>query len=799
MNASYEWLRAFVPTERTPAELRDLLTMRCATVEELHALRDDLAPFVVARVVESARHPDSDRLSVNKVDAGGVELEDVVCGAPNVRAGALYPFAPVGTVMPGGLKIERRKIRGAVSAGMLCSARELGLGQDHEGILELELDVPPGTPLLQALPVGDTRLVVDVLPNRPDLLSHLGLAREIAAAESVAVRRPAELGERARTLPDATVADREAVTAGVRVRVEDSAAAPRYMGAVVRNVTVGPSPDWLVARLAAVGSRSINVVVDVTNYILHAYGQPMHAFDLARVGDEFVVRQARAGERITTLDGQDRALPFGALVIADASAAIAVAGVMGGASSEVTDTTTDLFLEVAVFDPATTRATRRALGLSTDASYRFERGIDPEIAPVALADAVALLETFAGGRLDGAPVDIRAPHEAAAAVRLRAARVRQVLGVDLDTGELARLLESIGFTVAERLPDAVTVHAPSWRRDILGEIDLVEEIARLHGYDAIPGTTEPFRPGTVPDAALVGVADRLRQLLSGAGLYEVRPLPFVADPGEPAVRVRNPIAENEPFFRTRLLDTLARRAEHNLAHMQGDVRLFEIGAAMSPGATGERPQEETRVAALVMGARRPPHFTDPKPAPYDHWDARAIAELLLAELHPGADATLVPVDGEPVLWRIELEGRAIGEVLRVPLDAPVWAAPAYGVELTIGDEFGARLAGSAAPTVTASPLPLYPAAEFDLALTVPDTHLAGTVAAAIARGLGDLLESARLFDEFRGAGVPEGARSLAWRIVLRHPERTLRDKEIEGRRSRLLKLLAEELDVRPRG
>ncbi len=799
MNASYEWLRAFVPTTRSAAELRDLLTMRCATVEELHALRDDLAGFVVGRVVESAPHPDSDHLSVNRVDAGGAELEDVVCGAPNVRAGALYPFAPVGTVMPGGLKIERRKIRGAVSAGMLCSARELGLGQDHEGILELHVDVPPGTPLLSALPIGDTRLVIDVLPNRPDLLSHLGIAREIAAAEGLVVQRPTELAATATAVPVAARLEGEGTTAGVTVRVEDAAAAPRYMGAVVRGVAVGPSPDWLIARLTAVGVRNINVVVDITNYVLHAYGQPMHAFDLGTLGSSVVVRRARAGERLTTLDGHDRALPEGALVIADAHAAVAIAGVMGGASTEVTSTTSDVFLEVACFDPPTVRAARRALGLSTDASYRFERGIDPEIAPVALAQAIALLEQLAGGTLDGTPVDVRTPQPSVQPVVLRAARVRQVVGVSISLDECQGMLESIGFEITGHTSDALMVRAPSWRRDIAAEIDLIEEIARLHGYDVIPDTTQPFRPGTVPDAPLVELSDRLRQLLSGAGLYEARPLPFVADPGEPAVRVLNPIAENEPFLRTRVLDSLARRAEHNLAHMQGDVRLFEIGAAFAPGAPGDRPREETRVAALLLGARRPPHFTDAKPAAFDAWDAKALADLLVREVYPGAATALVPGDAQPVLWQIEVGGEPVGDVRRVALDAPVWASAAFGIEFTIGDEFGRRLRVQIDSRVLASPLPCYPAAEFDLALIVPDAHLAGTVGEAITRGLGELLESATLFDEFRGPGVPDGSRSLAWRIVLRHPERTLRDKEIDGRRARLLKLLAEELNVRPRG
>ncbi|HEX2777863.1 MAG TPA: phenylalanine--tRNA ligase subunit beta, partial [Gemmatimonadaceae bacterium] len=359
MNVSHEWLRALVPHGLTPAQVRDLLTSRVATVEEMISLREDLAPIVIGRVVEAARHPDSDHLWVTKVDAGGAEPLDVVCGAPNVRAGALYPFAPTGTTMPGGLKIEKRKIRGQWSNGMLCSARELGLGDNHEGILELSVDARPGSPFLAAVSAGDTRLVIDVLPNRPDLLSHLGVARELAAAIGKTATLP-PIQNAPADIPTAASVAASGRTGGIAVRVEDPALAPRYMGAVVRGVKVGPSPEWLVARLQAVGVRSINNVVDATNFVLHEMGQPTHAFDLAKLGGgEVVVRTARKDERLVTLDGSSRALDDRITVIADASRPQAVAGVMGGRESEVTESTTDLFVEVAIFDPRRTRAARR--------------------------------------------------------------------------------------------------------------------------------------------------------------------------------------------------------------------------------------------------------------------------------------------------------------------------------------------------------------------------------------------------------------------------------------------------------
>lgn len=817
MNVSHEWLRALVPHSLTPAQVRDLLTERVATVEELVTLRADLAPIVVGRVVEASRHPDSDHLWVTKVDAGGPELIDVVCGAPNVKAGALYPFAPGGTTMPGGLKLDRRKIRGAWSNGMLCSARELGLGQNHEGILELDVVAAPGTPFLEAVAAGDTRIVVDVLPNRPDLLSHRGIAREVAAALGIPMALPPIPGSAA-SVPSAITAADAGRAGPMAVRVADRTLAPRYMGVVVRGVKVAPSPDWLVARLQSVGVRAINNIVDATNYVLHELGQPIHAFDMARLaGNQVVVRQARKGETLVTLDGATRTLDERITVIADESTAHAVAGVMGGRHSEVTDATTDLFVEVAIFDPRRTRAARRALGLSTDASYRFERSIDPELPPVALSRVVEIITSLAGGRVDGAPLDIHSPPPPAKPLVLRVARVRRLLGEAVAADDITRLLGAIGFTVSMRAgtemlagDEELFVTAPSWRGDVVEEIDLIEEVARLVGYDKFPDELRSVRPSAVPTPAQWTLAAALRDELVAAGLYEVRPMPFVrgnAD-GSGFVRVLNPLAENEAFLRRELLDTLARRAEYNLTRMQGDVRLFEIGNVFAPG-NGKLPREETRVGALIMGARRPAHFTESKPPAFDEWDAKALAESIVRVAYPGMVFELSAGTND-VIWEITTGGEKRGVVTRVALDAPVWAAPAFGVELSLGHvpsgpvALPGRHAHDGAPPTDARraieyrPIPTTPAVEFDLALLVPDGVSAAAVEAVLRRGAGELLESLTLFDEYRGKGVEHGLRSLAWRLTLRHPERTLRDKEVEGRRDKLLKTLEHELGIRQR-
>jgi phenylalanyl-tRNA synthetase beta chain len=837
MNASYDWLRSLVPFAWTPEQVRDALTAHCAPVDALVPLRADLSPIVIARVVHAEPHPDSDHLWLTRVDAGTGTLLDVVCGAPNVQAGRLYPFAPVGTVLPGGLKLDRRKIRGIYSNGMLCSERELLLGGDHAGIMELNVDVAPGTPFLAAVHVGDTRIVVDVTPNRADLLSHIGLARELAAASGLPLAAEAQRGSSSPAR--LTRASADGTVGGVRVRLEDPRGAPRYVAAVIRGVTVGPSPDWLVARLTAVGSRSINNIVDATNLLLHESGQPMHAFDLAKIaGDTVVVRRAHAGERLTTLDGVARVLAHDMTVIADASRAHAVAGVMGGADSEVTASTTEVFLEVAVFQPARIRSTRTALGLTTDASYRFERGVDPELPAQTVDRAVGLIVDLAGGRADGDPLDLYPDVETPRTIALRVARVERVLGEPVAAADIRRLLASVGFGVTGAGSQSLRVTVPSWRRDVTQEIDLVEEVARLRGYDTFSDVLRPFRLGTVPDAPALAPAERARAVLVAAGCFEARPMPFVAGDAR-HVRLKNPLAEDEACLRRDVIETLARRAEHNLARHEGNVRIFEIGSVFHPG--GALPHEELRAGVLVMGQRRPPHFTEPKPPVFDEWDVRGIAQRLTEAVYADGGIALEPATEPGTLWTITSNARQVGLVRRVALDAPVWAAPAFGIELTLAvwdsatvaapgshayltaESDGALPVGgsiavsagvhavrtaalppvgegteSAAAPTAYRPLPTTPAVQVDLALVLPESLPAATVEAALRRGAGDLLERLELFDEYRGPGVAEGHRSVAWRLTFRHPERTLRDKEIDGRRDKVLRMLETELGVRQR-
>ena len=787
MNASYRWLKDFVDIDLSPTELRDLLTARCATVDDVVTLRQDLAGIVIGRVVEAAPHPDSDHLWVTKVDAGNGVLHDVVCGAPNVEKGRLYPFAPVGTILPGGLKLEKRKIRGALSEGMLCSARELGLGTDHQGILALDVNAEPGARFIDVVPVGDTRLVVDVLPNRPDLLSHEGLAREIASATGRTMQRPSH--------PPAvlTHASPRSAPVSIDVTVDDADGAPRYMTMIVRGVKVGPSPDWLASRIEAVGARSVSNVVDVTNYMLHGFGQPMHAFDLARLaGNKVVVRKGRKGERLTTLDGVDRALDETMTVIADATTAQAIAGVIGGKGSEVTEATTDILLEAAAFDPQLTRSTRRKLGISTDASYRFERGVDASVIPDLLAYAAELVQRVAGGSLDGEPTDSYHPPSLPQQIRVRKARVAKLLGESIPDASMVRDLASIGFETSLD-GDAITVTPPTFRQDVTGEAEVIEEIARLHGYGNFSSELRAYRPGSRHDAPMHDVARRVRSAAVSAGLFEARPMPFVRE-GIDSHRVRNPLAEDEAYLRTSIIESLAHRVEYNLAHMQRNVRLFEIGTVFTAAKAvdSSAPGEQMHAALVIVGDRRPAHFTEPHPPQFDAWDARALAERITTAAFPGSDIICVPShDGE--LWTITVDGIDAGSVRRVALDAPVWASPCFGVEIDMSTVLPPAELNR--PYVA---IPLMPAMQVDLALVVPDSLSASSVADSIRDAAGEMLESLVVFDEFRGPGIPDGHRSLAWALTFRHPERTLRDKEIQGRTGKILKELETKFAIRQR-
>lgn len=816
MDISVNWLRAILPgLEGTPSELADRISMRAIPVDRAVPVGEGLDGIVVARVLETRPHPNADRLTLCRVDAGGDETIDVVCGAPSVETGALYPYVPTGAELPGGFRIESRRIRGEMSHGMLCSERELGLGRDSAGILRLHGELAPGQPFAVAMGLPDARLELDLTPNRIDLACHLGVARELATEES----GPPALPDVGAPEPEPAWADGEsaAEAGGVRIAIDDADRCFRYLGAVVRGVRVGPSPHWLQARLRAAGARPINNVVDATNYVLLELNQPIHAFDLARVGGgEVRVRAAHAGETLRTLDGVERPLSAEATVIADADRPIALAGVMGGEESEVSGTTTDLLLECAAFDARHTRHTARSTGLATDASYRFERGIDERGMEVAIRRCVALVLATAGGRADETWIRVGRPAPERRTVELRPSRVRQVLGLRLDGAEIAGLLERIGFEAAEATGSpgggAVPLLVPGWRGDVSTEADLLEEVARLHGYDAFPYEPRRFRPSAVPDSPESGRTARVRTLLAGHGLLEARSVPFVpaARAGEGRVPLLKPLSAAEGFLRTDLVPVLLARLEHNWSRGRRDVRLFEVGTVFSrpPGRGGEV-LEEPRFAFVVTGAIRPGHWSG-EARDCDLWDAKGLVEEICATLglgEPGpSEETSGPTDGpglppfEPEAWlgaeRLAIRGADglagfAGAVRPQAVDAPPWSAPVWAGEF--------RLAAVAAVVaVPYRPLPSFPGIARDLAFTLAAGIPAAAVASAIREAAPALLESLRLFDVYEGDKVEEGRRSLAWRLVFRAPDRTLTDPEVDAAVVAVVRRLEEEFDVRIR-
>ncbi len=807
MIVSRRWLEALLGRPLDAHEVAEQLTEHAAAVDAVLPLHQDLGDVLVGRVLEVKPHPNADRLSLCLVDAGDGRPVEVVCGAPNVQAGKTYPYAPVGAVLPGGLKLERKKIRGVESNGMLCSAKELGLGEDHAGILELDADAPPGTRFVDAVPVADHQIVIDVPASRPDLLCHKGVARELGASLGAVVKLPEMPGGRLEggkvTSRPTVQPSNRGVVDGVEVRLEDPEGAPRYMIAVIRGVRVGKSPAWLAGRLAAVGQRPINNVVDATNYILFELNQPLHAFDLAKLrGPAVVVRRATPGEKIVTLDGVTRTLTPDMTAICDAERPTIVAGVMGSAESEVGAATTDLVLECAYFQPTRIRRTRRALELSSESSYRFERGIDMLGMPDALRRAVELIVAVAGGELREPPLDLWPQPIQERIIFLRPERVSHLLGVPIERAEIERHLTSVGFFVAPK-DGRLAVQVPGWRPDVTREVDLIEEVARLKGYDAFPDELRPYRPGTVPDAPEEQARARARDRLARAGLYEARTIPLGPADGPDAVAILNPMSADEAHLRRRLLPGLVRRVEHNWANRNRDIRLFEVGTVFRRG-TGEggrgtgAPEEWTSVAGVLTGARRPPHWSDGAKVPdMDIWDLKYHFELAVNVA--ALTCNVEPATGGAVGWvAVQRGGEVVGWSGLLEADAPVWAAPLYGFEV--------RLVVAARPSAVYRPLPAQPPVERDLALVLPAGVTAAAVAAVLRRAVGPLLERLEVFDEYRGpaggaggaGGIPAGQRSVAWHCTFRDPERTLREREVDELLARGLKALEDELGVRRR-
>ncbi len=779
MLVSIDWLKAMLPgLDAPPDAISDRLTAAGLEVEGLTRLSDALRGVAVAEVVALERHPKADKLQIATVETGAGRLR-VVCGAPNVAVGQKVPFAPLGVTLPNGLTLEPREIRGVTSEGMLCAEDELGLSGDHEGLLVLDPAAPVGASVAEVLGRTDVILEIGVTPNRPDALSHFGVARELAALLSLP---PPEL-------PPGPVEADERAEKRARVRIEDRDGCALYAARIVTGVRVGPSPRWVQDRLTSLGLRPISNVVDATNLVLLELGQPLHAFDLDRLsGSEIRVRSAGSDERIRLLDGSQKVLDEGDLVIADAERPVALAGVMGGADSEVGSASTAVLLESAWFLPPRVRRSAKRHGLHTEASHRFERGADLGMVERALDRCAALVAEWAGGVVLSGRLVETGTTVARSPVPIRPQRAALLLGRPVTAAEVESSLRRLGLGAAapaEPNPaGALWFSPPSWRTDLSIEADLIEEVGRLAGYDGLPDA--PMAAASSP--GLEGDAEaEVRAALVAEGGLETISLAFCA-PGraeafaeDPAVQVANPLGEESRLLRPSLLPALLEAARHNQDQLPSvtDLFLFEIGRSFGWGVPGPLPVEKNRVAVLLRGRRHPAGWSSGAEL-VDAYDLKGALEGLFDHFRvcPRYEAAERPCFHPRSSTRLALAGQTLGWLgelhpalaQTIGLDGP----PVFVAELSVD-----LLAAKRGSRPNHRPLPRHPPAERDLSFFLDASVEAAAVFEAVARAAPPELEAVRVFDVYEGPGVPEGDKSLALSLTFRAVDRTLSGAEVD--------------------
>jgi phenylalanyl-tRNA synthetase beta chain len=772
MKFSEQWLREFVNPPVSTTELAAQLTMAGLEVDAVAPVAAPFGNVVVGEVVSVEPHPNAEKLKVCKVNVGQAAPLQIVCGASNVAAGLRVPCAMIGAELPGGMKIKKAALRGVESNGMLCSAKELGMAETSEGLMILPADAAAGTDVRKLLGCDDQTFELGLTPNRGDCLSVQGVAREVAAINSVklTIAEPAAIAAQiADTLP---------------VALEAAADCPRYCGRVVRGINArAASPLWLQERLRRSGVRSISAIVDVTNYVMLEMGQPMHAFDLAKLSGGILVRKSKPAEELQLLDQREIELKEGSLVIADQRSAQALAGIMGGLASSVTDATRDIFLESAFFAPAAIAGRAREYGMHTDSSHRFERGVDPTMQRKAIERATALILQIAGGR-PGPVIDVadqkhlptRAPFV------LRRARIARVLGVQLTDSEVADICVRLGMT-SKPTPDGWSIEAPAHRFDIAREIDMIEELARIYGYNRIPARNPGVPLAMLSRAEGFVSASELRRVLTQRGYQEVITYSFVdptmqamLDPARTSIMLANPIASDMSAMRTSLWPGLIKTLMHNLNRQQDRVRIFEHGMRFL--RDGANTIQDMVIGGLVYGHALPEQWGDAK-RPVDFFDAKGDVEHVIARaatgrrfdfvrgehpaLHPGRSASIV-CDGRPAGWIGELHPSLIRK-----LDLP--SAPIlFEVE-------GAAVARAAVPRF--SEISRFPAIRRDIAVVVSAAVSYSDLADAIRAHAPGLLQHFQLFDVYAGKGIEPGTKSLALGLTFQALERTLSDGDVD--------------------
>lgn len=791
MRVPISWLKDYVPVEIPAKELADKLTFSGTEVEGIEQIGSTYENFVVGEVREVAKHPNADKLTVCKVFDGIGEVQ-VVCGAPNVQAGGKYPFAKIGATIPnGGFAIKKAKLRGVESNGMLCAADELGQPGGHDGLFVLDAKWAAGTPLSQVFGPPETVIELEITPNRPDCLSMIGVAREVAAVTGKKL-----------AWPTAEIRGQQSEVSA-EVSVEDSAACPRYTARLLRNIKIGPSPEWMQRRLENAGIRAINNVVDITNYVMLECGHPLHAFDFSLLkGGQIIVRHAKPGEKMSTLDGIERELNPSMLVIADAERAVAVAGVMGGAGSEIRDNTTTVLLEAAMFNANGVRATARALGLSTESSYRFERGVDPATVEWASRRAAQLMCELAGATCDETLIDIYPQPVATRKLKFRYDYIRERTGVCASDAEISAVLQSLELPVTEISKDWKEVTVPTFRNDLQNEVDLVEEFARVHGLEKVPAPQPRALVDTGDDRRSRAVSD-LRGQLVGLGLRETYNYSLVSEPllklfgqmTDGCIVLPNPISADQSVLRPSLIPQMIETLGKNRAHQIESASLFEIGRAFSKSG------EDDRLCAGLMG-----------PVGRGSLDRRRAVEA--GEMFAWTKGLF-----ESIVAAARIGGLALSQSSLPQFE------PGLGVEILSGGKtvgcFGVirssirkewRLADpvavlelSIAPLVTESgkisaykDIPAFPSIQRDVAMIVDEKIRNEEIVAVVKKAAPPELETVRLFDIFAGEAIGKGRKSMAYSMTYRSPARTLTDDEANRYHDAVKEALKRELLVEVR-
>ena len=784
MIISEQWLRTWVSPQVTTDALSHKLTMIGLEVDSIAGAAEAFSGVVVAQIIAAEQHPDADKLRVCTVNAGD-ETVQIVCGAPNARAGLIAPLAKVGAVLPGDFKIKKAKLRGVESQGMLCAGAELTISEDNDGLMELPADAPIGADIREYLSLDDQVIELGLTPNRADCLSVRGIARDVAVAFDET------LNETAIAPVESTIADT------FPVAIEATAKCPRYLGRVMKNVDLSrPTPDYMRERLERAGLRSIDAAVDVTNYVLLELGQPLHAFDLDQLNGGIVVRECKPDEVLTLLDGTEQALEPGTLVIADHTQPLALAGIMGGADSGVSESTTNLFLESAFFTPELMAGRARSYGLHTDASHRYERGVDFQLQREAMERATQLFIDAVGG--EAGPVtevvsDADLPVNEA--VLLREAQIEKLLGIKIDRVEVERILEGLGFWVVGHKQGWLCT-APSWRFDMGLEVDLIEELARLIGFDAIP--SQPIKASLIP----VGVPETRRALrmakneLVARGYFEAVTFSFVApevqsyfDPELSPIALKNPISADLAVMRTSLIPGLLKAIAHNASRQQSRVKLFETGLKFM---SGEGTEQIPMLAIAVSGLRDLEGWSTDKTAA-DFFDVKGTLEGLLANLGDRLtfEASVFPGLHDGQSAAILVDGKCVGRIGAVhPSVRKAMGIPANTVVAEVLQSVANEVAMPAYDDISK-----YPETRRDLALVADKSAASAEVLSTIRKAAGSLLTKLDLFDVYEGAGLAEGKKSLAIGLTFQDQSRTLDESEVSSAVDQVLDSLKEKLGI----